>query len=519
MPPKAKVGHKATNPAPIAAESQAPREPETIDERSHLRFLQSNTLEQRRREAGLSGLTPAEYKNYTYTRLIGPVAQRQVSLSAKSEREFWKHVVREGLPVQRLRDDYTWGTDRNGQNVGSYTLQDFDERCDQQTRLAALDILHRCFLSSRERTIAQGGDVEAQVIEEEKARRKEMASLRHDLYGEYSESLAAEPEWDDVMPVPLEEPDDALARIAYPEEYEEALSYLRACMAAQECSPRCLRLTEHVISMNPAHYTVWLYRFKIISTLNLSVAEEIEWLNQVALDNLKNYQIWHHRQLLLDFYYPTIAADADAVKQLAKSETDFIATILEEDTKNYHVWSYRQYLVDKLGLWTASELEWTETMIDNDVRNNSAWSHRFFLVFSDPSVASEPKPQPMSHDDKIPQAIINRELAFAQAKIALAPQNQSGWNYLRGVLTKGGRTFDQEKAFAAQYVIKLGQEEEVVHSSHALDLLAEAYAAQGEKEEAKLCLQRLCDKWDPVREGYWKFRMEELDRDSTPTID
>ena len=30
------------------------------------------------------------------------------------------------------------------------------------------------------------------------------------------------------------------------------MSYLRAVMAAKEYSPRCLRLTDHVISMNPA---------------------------------------------------------------------------------------------------------------------------------------------------------------------------------------------------------------------------------------------------------------------------
>ncbi|PHH61799.1 hypothetical protein CDD81_7963 [Ophiocordyceps australis] len=517
MPPKTKVGHKATNPAPIAAEPQAPPEPATVQERSKLRFLQSNNLEQRRREAGLQGLTPAEYKNYTYARLVAPVIQRDVSLSAKSEREFWKHIVRERLPVQRLRDDYNWGTDRSGRNIDSYTLEEFDVRCDKQARLATLDILHRCFLSSRERTRAQGGDVEAQVIEEEKKRRKEMAALRRELYGEIPGPLAAEPEWDDVVPIPFEEPDDALVRIAYPEEYAEAVSYLRACMGSEECSPRALRLTEHVISMNPAHYTVWLYRFKIVSTLKLSVPEEMEWLNEVALDNLKNYQIWHHRQLLLDYYYPTIAWDNETVKQLAKSETEFIGTILDQDTKNYHVWSYRQYLVDKLGLWTASELGWTETMIEDDVRNNSAWSHRFFIVFSDPSVASEPKPQPICHDSKISQALIDRELAFSRVKISLAPQNQSGWNYLRGVLTKGGRTLDGEKTFAAQYVVRLGEEDEVVHSSHALDLLAEAYAAEGEKDKAKLCLRRLCEKWDPVREGYWKFRMEELDKECKPT--
>lgn len=48
-----------------------------------------------------------------------------------------------------------------------------------------------------------------------------------------------------------------LATIAYAPDYLEATSYLRAVMAANEMSERALKLTEDVIAMNPAHYTVW----------------------------------------------------------------------------------------------------------------------------------------------------------------------------------------------------------------------------------------------------------------------
>ena len=134
------------------------------------------------------------------------------------------------------------------------------------------------------------------------------------------------------------------------------MAYLRAVMAAKEYSPRCLRLTDHIISMNPAHYTVWLYRFANVRELNISIRDEIEWLNHVSLEHLKNYQIWHHRQLLLDNLYPAIVTDDDDVAALARSETAFIERMLALDTKNYHVWSYRQYLVRKLGsaLWPSS---------------------------------------------------------------------------------------------------------------------------------------------------------------------
>lgn len=282
-------------------------------------------------------------------------------------------------------------------------------------------------------------------------------------------------------------------------------------MAAEECSPRCLRLTEHVISMNPAHYTVWLYRFKIVQTLQLPVPEEIEWLNQVALANLKNYQIWHHRHLLLDYYFPSIADDEDTIKTLARTETQFINSMLEEDTKNYHVWSFRQYLVTKLGMWNITELAATQNLIEDDIRNNSAWAHRFFLVFSDPSISTPDLPA-TAHDPKVPASIIDREVDYAKGKVALAPQNQSSWNYLRGVLAKGGRSVSDVREFSEQFVSNLGEDGEDVKSSHALDLLVDVYREAGDVGKAKLCLQRLWEKWDPVREGYWKYRATEMDK-------
>lgn len=281
-------------------------------------------------------------------------------------------------------------------------------------------------------------------------------------------------------------------------------------MAAEEYSSRAFRLTDTVIQMNPAHYTVWLYRFKILSALKLSVEVEISWLNEVALANLKNYQIWNHRQAIMDYYYPQVKDDEAQVKDLVQNESKFLATILAEDTKNYHVWSYRQYLVQKFGVFTHNELGSTQNLIEDDPRNNSAWSHRFYLVFSDPS-ASTPDSGAGDYDPKIPDQTLDREINYAKEKIELAPQNQSPWNYLQGVLTKGGRKPSTIQDFAEQFVSNLGEDSEEVKSSHALDLLATIYAEAGDKDKARLCLRRLSEKWDPIREGYWKYRATLLD--------
>ena len=65
-------------------------------------------------------------------------------------------------------------------------------------------------------------------------------------------------EWDDIVPIPQDDGGpNPLAAIAYTEEYSEAMSYLRAVMAKDEKSDRSLALTEHIIRLNPAHYTVW----------------------------------------------------------------------------------------------------------------------------------------------------------------------------------------------------------------------------------------------------------------------
>ena len=288
-----------------------------------------------------------------------------------------------------------------------------------------------------------------------------------------------------------------------------AISYLRAVMFHKEYSERCLNLTEDIIRMNPAHYTVWMYRASIVFALQRSIPDEIAWLDEIALDYLKNYQIWHHRHLLVEHYYPQIADQPDVVAAFARSERHFLDQMFAEDTKNYHVWSYRSFLVGLLGLWDADELKSVEQMIIDDVRNNSAWSHRFFLVFSDPA-GSTPGCAATEYDPKVPAAIVDREVQFAQDKTYLAPQNQSPWNYLKGVLVKGGRPLASVETFVLEFVTDLGEETEQVKSSHALDLLAEIYAEKGDKERADLCLQRLGEKWDRIRIGYWEWRRKSL---------
>ncbi len=83
-----------------------------------------------------------------------------------------------------------------------------------------------------------------------------------DLAGEENSTMPKyyhdDEKWADVVPLPQDDGGlHPLAAIAYSDEYSEAMSYLRAVMAKNEFSKRVLELTEHIISMNAAHYTVW----------------------------------------------------------------------------------------------------------------------------------------------------------------------------------------------------------------------------------------------------------------------
>lgn len=315
--------------------------------------------------------------------------------------------------------------------------------------------------------------------------------------GKYSE----DPEWADITPFPQDDGGpNPLAAISYTPGYAEAMSYLRALMAANEHSTRALSLTADIIDKNAAHYTVWLYRSSILLELQSDLRAELAWLDNVALTHQKNYQIWHHRQFLLDKI-----ADPEG-------EIRFVNSMFEQDAKNYHVWSYRQWLVRRFGLWEGenvvdddgakrTELQETERMIEEDVRNNSAWNHRFFLVNGREDVAGV-------KEEKIGE----REIEFAKKAIEKAPQNQSPWNYLRGTVDRAGIGLEALKGFCEEFAD--AKDEKRVRSSHALDLLAEIYAKNEQKDNARKAYDLLALKFDPIRANYWNYLKGRLDQET-----
>ncbi|EEP79898.1 hypothetical protein UREG_04740 [Uncinocarpus reesii 1704] len=343
--------------------------------------------------------------------------------------------------------------------------------------------------------------------------------------GKYSSS----PLWSSITPIPLDDgasysgdtgtgTNEAgnetypLATITYTEEYAEATAYLRAVMAANETSERALDLTVDVIMMNPAHYTVWLYRAKIIKALGKDQHEEIAWLNKISLKHLKNYQIC-----------------------LPESEQDFLGQMFALDSKNYHVWTYRHWLVRHFCLWDSPrELSDVEALIESDVLNNSAWNHRWVLRFgprggTPDSGVPNPTDQGGSRGrlDIADEDLIDAEIEYAKSKIVIAPENRSPWVYARAVLRAAGRPLADLKAFASRFVIEEIKDDEAVDyqvkSSLAVEWLADVLAEEAQtvreptrtaecKVEAVKMLNLLKEKYDPIRKHYWDYRIHAIER-------
>jgi len=162
---------------------------------------------------------------------------------------------------------------------------------------------------------------------------------------------ASNPAFKDVVPIPQDDGPHPLAQIAYSEHYAEAMSYLRALMVGTgEMSERALLLTGDIIAMNPAHYTIWYrplphiqeiltcraYRARILFALNESLTDELEFIDAISEENPKNYQIYHHRQNIVEEMSKRGLADFER-------ELVFTEQLIDADQKNYHVWSYRYH--------------------------------------------------------------------------------------------------------------------------------------------------------------------------------
>lgn len=167
---------------------------------------------------GLSKLSPSEKAAYALSRFLETGAWK--SWPEPSQAEFWKAVSTQKIPIP-LPKPKDLGKDKRGRDIGTYTPTEYKEYLRRQAQIEGLKEKSRGFKEHRrkivvDRICGKGFD---RSIEEEKNRRKFIGVLEGKKMGMYE----ADPEWDDVIPIPQDDGEKPLAAIAYTDEYSEGI--------------------------------------------------------------------------------------------------------------------------------------------------------------------------------------------------------------------------------------------------------------------------------------------------------
>lgn len=309
----------------------------------------------------------------------------------------------------------------------------------------------------------------------------------------------------DLVPIEQNEGPEPVVRIAYTPDFVEVMSYFRRVLVNEEYSERALQLAAEAIGHNAANYTAWQFRRKCLHELHSESSEEqrkaawreeLEFADEQCRNNMKNYQVWFHRRTCVERL-------GEPDKEMA-----FIDEVLLEDSKNYHAWGHRQWVLRKYSLWSA-ELAFVDRLISQDLRNNSAWNQRYFVL-------------QQTADLKAP-ALVSAEVAYAAKWIQQAPENDSPWAYLKGLVRPVGYAKHPEVQQLCERLAEsiAGDAEPAPMSAeemaanppclNALALLVDILQAQDTPEamaRAELFCKRL-QRLDPIRVNYWLWRTQQ----------
>lgn len=296
--------------------------------------------------------------------------------------------------------------------------------------------------------------------------------------------------WEGVTPIPQNDPPNGVVKIAYSQHFCLLMDLFRAVLSSGEKSSRALQLTADIIAENAANYTVWQYRREIIFALNLDLDEEIEYLDSFAEDNPKNYQLWYHRKVIVD-----------KNRKNYRREIEFCNSVFELDAKNYHAWAYRQWLISTFDLWEL-ELSYVEELIQRDIRNNSAWNQRWFIHQNNPY-------QPFNEQQ------FTEEIKYVFQNIEKASNNESVWNYLRGLYYQYNTVFPSKCAEIENRLIEMLHKEKesaILPTLLLIEFVADIKSERQTKValEDALGLYAQLEAFDMVRAKYWQTKFEEV---------
>lgn len=191
----------------------------------------------------------------------------------------------------------------------------------------------------------------------------------------------------------------------------------------------------------------------------------------------------HHRQLIIEKLNDP------------SGELEFVKLILGEDSKNYHAWSYRQWLLTTFQLF-SEELAFINDLLQFDLRNNSAWNQRYFVLTQGPDSIKLNTAERMKE-----------EVSYVLKYIKRAPNNESPWAYLRGILRAHSyqlSSFPEIEQLCDDLILNK------VSSPHLFSFMMDLYLEKNMKDRAVELCTHLEETVDTIRAQYWKFRRHQI---------
>lgn len=273
--------------------------------------------------------------------------------------------------------------------------------------------------------------------------------------------------------------------------FTKPFSILYSLFRSNELSKRAFHLTTVCIDKNPSNPTVWVYRRKLVDTPEIEQPwqTELAFTASILKSSRKNYQVWEYRRHCI------INTETYNV------EFEFIDVALAEDAKNYHAWAHRAWLLrqlqqlNRLNSSVVSEqfsaMEW---YIRSDVRNNSAWNFRSFLL---QTISDSP-------DHAVtPQS----EVDFACDMAALAPRNESPWNYLITLFRQYHVDIFRPLSYANE---SLSIDAGCIAARRFLVLVGPRQTVEEARKLQEHCTL-LANGIDPIRKKYWLMKRQAIE--------
>ena len=297
-------------------------------------------------------------------------------------------------------------------------------------------------------------------------------------YEKYEQDLIEE--WKKIVkPVPQFSEKVNVLKIQYSPQEIQLMDIYRAVLLSKEISIRVFGLTELVIEHFPTNYTAWALRRECLAKIKeLDLYQELCWLDSMMVINQKNYQIWHHRKLLIDKLND------------ASHEKYILNDVLQNEPKNFHAWTHRIWMIRRFNN-VEGEFDFIEDMLKNDIKNNSVWNYRFFLLM-------------YTNNNKLDKDLIEKEIKYSLNKIKENPINECPYCYIRGLINKSRFKYNDFK-FVKEEIEKIVEENE--NDSYGLNLLLDYYEGEQNKEKFEETIEKLI-KIDFIRKKYYRWRKD-----------